>query len=55
MLYFRGCTAREKQTGIEKATERLLEIADVDFHTLADEKQVLLMKPKSKSKEILKF
>ena len=38
MLYFRGCTAREKQTGIEKATERLLEIADVDFHTLADEK-----------------
>ena len=38
MLYFRGCTAREKQTGIAKATERLLEIAGVDFHTLDDEK-----------------
>lgn len=38
MLYFRGCTAREKQTDIAKATERLLEIAGVDFHTLDDEK-----------------
>ncbi|MBQ2652678.1 MAG: (Fe-S)-binding protein [Methanobrevibacter sp.] len=38
MLYFRGCTAREKQTGIGEATERLLEIAGVDFHTLDDEK-----------------
>ena len=38
MLYFRGCTAREKQTGIAEATERLLEIAGVDFHTLDDEK-----------------
>lgn len=38
MLYFRGCTAREKQTGIAKATERLLEVAGVDFHTLEDEK-----------------
>ena len=38
MLYFRGCTAREKQTDIAKATERLLEIAGVDFHTLGDEK-----------------
>ena len=38
MLYFRGCTAREKQTGIAEATERILEIAGVDFHTLDDEK-----------------
>ena len=38
MLYFRGCTASEKQTEIAKATERLLEIAGVDFHTLDDEK-----------------
>ena len=38
MLYFRGCTAREKQTGIADATEKLLEIANVDFHTLDDEK-----------------
>ncbi|WP_407411244.1 (Fe-S)-binding protein [Methanobrevibacter sp.] len=38
MLYFRGCTAREKQTGIAEATERILKIAGVDFHTLDDEK-----------------
>ncbi|MDO5859220.1 (Fe-S)-binding protein [Methanobrevibacter sp.] len=38
MLYFRGCTAREKQTAIGEATERLLEIAGVDFHILEDEK-----------------
>ena len=38
MLYFRGCTAREKQTDIAEATERLLAIAGVDFHTLDDEK-----------------
>ena len=38
MLYFRGCTAREKQTGIAEATERLLKVAGVDFHTLDDEK-----------------
>lgn len=38
MLYFRGCTARQKQTNIAKATERLLNIAGVDFHTLDDEK-----------------
>ena len=38
MLYFRGCTAREKQTDIAEATERLLEIAGVDFYTLDDEK-----------------
>ena len=38
MLYFRGCTAREKQTGIAKATERLIEVAGVDYHILDDEK-----------------
>ena len=38
MLYFRGCTAREKQTGISKATEKLLRQAGVDYHVLDDEK-----------------
>lgn len=38
MLYFRGCTAREREMDIASATERLLKIADVDFHTLDDEK-----------------
>lgn len=38
MLYFRGCTAREKQTDIADATEKLLKIAGVDFHILEDEK-----------------
>lgn len=38
MLYFRGCTALEKQTDIAKATEKLLQLAGVDFHTLDDEK-----------------
>lgn len=38
MLYFRGCTAREKQTGIQDATEKLLKAADVDYHILEDEK-----------------
>ena len=38
MLYFRGCTAREKQTGIQDATEKLLNLAGVDYHVLEDEK-----------------
>ena len=38
MLYFRGCTAREKQTEISKATERLLDLAGVDYHVWDDEK-----------------
>ena len=38
MLYFRGCTAREKQTEIQNATERLLDLAGVDYHVLEDEK-----------------
>lgn len=37
MLYFRGCTAREKQTGIQKSTELLLNRAGVDYHILDDE------------------
>ena len=38
MLYFRGCTAREKETGIAEATEKLLGVANVDYHILDDEK-----------------
>ena len=38
MLYFRGCTAREKETGIAEATENLLKLANVDYHVLDDEK-----------------
>lgn len=38
MLYFRGCTAREKETSIQDATERLLNLADVDYYILDDEK-----------------
>ena len=38
MLYFRGCTAREKETGNAEATEKLLELANVDYHILDDEK-----------------
>lgn len=37
MLYFRGCTAREKQTSIQDATEKLLKLAGVDYHILDDE------------------
>lgn len=38
MIYFRGCTAREKETSIQEATEKLLNMADVDYHILEDEK-----------------
>lgn len=38
MIYFRGCTAREKETGIQEATEKLLKLANVDYHILDDEK-----------------
>lgn len=38
MLYFRGCTAREKQTNIQKATEFLLNNAGIDYYMLDDEK-----------------
>ena len=37
MLYFRGCTAKEKETGIQIATERILDLAGVDYHVLDDE------------------
>ena len=37
MLYFRGCTAREKETSIQDATEKLLNLAGVDYHILDDE------------------
>ena len=38
MIYFRGCTAREKETEIQDATEKLLKLADVDYKILDDEK-----------------
>ena len=38
MLYFRGCTARKKLNNIQSATEKLLKLADVDYHILDDEK-----------------
>lgn len=38
MLYFRGCTAREKLPSIQNATQRLLDLAGVDYHILDDEK-----------------
>lgn len=38
MIYFRGCTAREKDTGISEACEKLLRLADVDYKVLDDEK-----------------
>ena len=37
MLYFRGCTARQKETGIQIATEKLLNLAGIDYHILDDE------------------
>lgn len=38
MLYFRGCTSRERETDISEATEQLLKKAGVDYHILDDEK-----------------
>lgn len=38
MIYFRGCTAREKEIDISRATEKLLKLADIDYHILDDEK-----------------
>ena len=38
MIYFRGCTAREKETSIASATEELLKLANVDYRVLEDEK-----------------
>ena len=38
LLYFRGCTAREKLNSISKATERILRAAKINYETLEDEK-----------------
>ena len=38
MIYFRGCTAREKETSIADSTEELLKSAGVDYTVLEDEK-----------------
>lgn len=38
LLYFRGCTAREKLNSISKATERILKAAKINYETLEDEK-----------------
>ncbi|MBQ2962183.1 (Fe-S)-binding protein [Methanobrevibacter sp.] len=38
LLYFRGCTAREKLNSISKATERILRHAKISYETLEDEK-----------------
>ncbi|WP_407422500.1 (Fe-S)-binding protein [Methanobrevibacter sp.] len=38
MIYFRGCTAREKETSISDATEELLKLAGVEYRVLDDEK-----------------
>ena len=37
MIYFRGCTAREKETSIADATEKLLKLVGVDYKVLDDE------------------
>ena len=37
MLYFRGCTAREKDEKIAEATENLLSLLGVDYTTLSNE------------------
>jgi len=38
MLYFKGCTAREKTFSIADATEKLLNLFNVNYHTLENEK-----------------
>lgn len=38
LLYFKGCTAREKLNSISKATERILKAANVKYEILDDEK-----------------
>ena len=32
MLYYRGCTAREKDQNIDYSTRYLFELADLDYH-----------------------
>lgn len=38
MIYFRGCVAREKLVNISKATEEILNYADIDYKILDNEK-----------------
>ena len=37
MLYFRGCTAREKDSNIEEATKFILDKAGIKYHTIDNE------------------
>ncbi len=37
MIYFRGCTVREKLPHIEMATRQILKMANIDHHILDDE------------------
>ncbi len=37
MLYFRGCTARERANSISDSTKKLLKLANIDFKTLDNE------------------
>lgn len=37
MLYYRGCTAREKDQNIDYSTRYLFELADLDYHILENE------------------
>lgn len=38
MIYFRGCTARQKETSIAESTEKLLKAANINYRILDDEK-----------------
>lgn len=38
LLYFRGCTARERLNSIAESTEAILKAADIEYETLDDEK-----------------
>lgn len=38
LLYFRGCTARERLNSIAESTEAILKAADIEYETLEDEK-----------------
>jgi Fe-S oxidoreductase len=37
MLYFKGCTGREKLKNISNSTEKLLKLLNVDYHTIDNE------------------
>lgn len=38
MLYFKGCTAREKLNNVSQSTEKLLNLAKINYETLENEK-----------------